>query len=88
MTKKIILSGIVQGVGMRFFVRGIARRTGVRGFVRNMPKGTVYVMCQGEPKMIAQFINLIRSSSPGQLDNIETFDVDTDIHYKHFSVKF
>lgn len=88
MTREVILSGIVQGVGMRFFVRGAARRTGVRGFVRNMPNGTVYVMCQGEKEMLGHFINLIRSSSPGQLDDIVSTEVDTDIVYKHFNVKF
>lgn len=88
MTKKIVLTGVVQGVGMRFFVRSAARRTGVRGFVRNMPNGKVIAMCQGEREMIAQLINLIRSNSPGRLDDIVVLDVDTDIVYKHFSVKF
>jgi len=47
-TKRLVVSGIVQGVGYRHFVLGVARRLGVAGYVRNLPDCTVEVVVQLE----------------------------------------
>lgn len=41
------VSGRVQGVGFRFFVRREASSRGLRGFVRNLPDGRVEVVAEG-----------------------------------------
>ncbi|EKM53629.1 uncharacterized protein PHACADRAFT_260087 [Phanerochaete carnosa HHB-10118-sp] len=42
------VSGLVQGVGYRYFVKGVARAEGLVGWVKNDPAGHVIGMAQGD----------------------------------------
>jgi acylphosphatase len=46
------ITGVVQGVGFRWFVRERARRLGLTGWVRNLPDGSVEVAAGGEPQSL------------------------------------
>ncbi|MGY1728726.1 acylphosphatase [Geodermatophilus sp. SYSU D01062] len=44
---RVLVSGRVQGVGYRWFVRGLAEATGLSGWARNLPDGRVEVELEG-----------------------------------------
>lgn len=48
----VFISGNVQGVGYRYFVKSHARKLGITGWVRNTEDGGVEAVLQGEKEMI------------------------------------
>lgn len=47
MTTRFLVSGVVQGVGFRWFVARHARALGLSGYARNLPDGRVEVVAEG-----------------------------------------
>ncbi|MBT1161137.1 acylphosphatase [Bifidobacterium sp. SO1] len=57
---RAVVTGLVQGVGFRYYTVEQARRIGVSGWVRNRLDGSVEVEAQGEPSEIAQMISWLK----------------------------
>ncbi|MCK4233116.1 acylphosphatase [candidate division WOR-3 bacterium] len=57
---QIIVSGLVQGVGFRYFVIRKARALGLNGFVKNTYEGDVEIIVEGELGMINQLIEEVK----------------------------
>ena len=60
MKAEVIVQGVVQGVGYRFFVLNQARLYNVKGYVKNMPDGTVQVVAEGDKGIVKDFIERLR----------------------------
>lgn len=58
---RIVVSGRVQGVGYRYFVRDAALRRNIRGWVKNNPDGTVSIVAAGDSDTLEQFLEDIRA---------------------------
>ena len=56
---RIIFSGLVQGVGFRYFVSRTARQHGLTGFVQNLDDGRVQTEVQGHDEQIAEFLKTV-----------------------------
>jgi acylphosphatase len=54
--RKFIISGMVQGVGFRFFAQRSAARHQVRGYVRNLEDGRVEALTEGSAKAVQAFL--------------------------------
>lgn len=52
----IIVTGRVQGVSYRYFVRQTARRLGLTGRVKNLPDGRVEILLEGNRERIEDLI--------------------------------
>jgi acylphosphatase len=58
---RYVVSGRVQGVGFRWFVRSTALELGLRGSVRNLPDGSVEVIAAGPADALEQFERSLRN---------------------------
>lgn len=59
------VTGVVQGVGFRWFVRERARRLGLAGWVRNLPDGSVEVAASGEQGQVELLRGELLKGPPG-----------------------
>ncbi|WP_239123243.1 acylphosphatase [Rhizocola hellebori] len=63
-SKKVTVSGRVQGVYFRDTCRRMALAAGVRGWVRNRPDGTVQALFEGEPDAVEQMVAWAHTGPP------------------------
>ena len=59
----VVVSGLVQGVGYRYFALTAARRLGVSGWVRNCMDGTVELEAQGSRRWLREFLGQLESGN-------------------------
>ena len=62
---RVIVSGVVQGVGFRFFTRDLARRYELSGYVRNRADGTVEVEAEGTGRAVGAFLRELEAGPRG-----------------------
>lgn len=53
-SKRFLVSGMVQGVGYRYFALRAAERVGVTGYSKNLPDGRVEVYAIGSESALAK----------------------------------
>ena len=63
-TRRLAISGRVQGVGFRFYLQKKARELGLTGWVRNRHDGSVEAMIQGEPETVETMTAWARRGPP------------------------
>ena len=56
---RIVVDGVVQGVGYRALVKQIARQLGLKGLVRNFEGTRVEIFCEGPRDKIREFLKKI-----------------------------
>lgn len=56
---RIIVDGVVQGVGYRALVKQIARQLGLKGLVRNIEDTKVEIFCEGPASKINELLEKI-----------------------------
>lgn len=79
--KKLLINGIVQGVGFRPTVYNYAQKYSLKGWVLNASHG-VEIELHGEPEQIQAFIRELRSNPP-RMARIDTFE-QSDLPFKPF----
>lgn len=62
---RLVVSGRVQGVGFRWFVRETARQHRLAGWVRNRPDGSVELETSGAEGNVRELIEALRRGPPG-----------------------
>lgn len=56
----IVVSGLVQGVGFRWFAQRRAGAMGLSGYVKNRVDGSVELEAQGERSAVEEFLREVR----------------------------
>jgi acylphosphatase len=59
LAKRYFVSGMVQGVGFRYFTQAAAEKLRISGFVRNLHDGRVEVFAMGAPHQHQEFRALL-----------------------------
>lgn len=78
--KKIIVTGMVQGVGFRPAVAELAEACGICGQVKNMG-GVVEILAFGENEAMEKFLHRL-STLPGRIDTIKIADIVRERYIK------
>jgi acylphosphatase len=57
---EIVVNGLVQGVGFRYFVMREAQRLGLNGYVKNLYTGEVLTVVEGERAVVEEMVKKLR----------------------------
>jgi acylphosphatase len=77
MTRRTValVSGQVQGVGYRWFVRGLASSAGLAGSARNLTDGRVEVVLEGVDDAVAAVLTALDGPrAPGTVTAVDSRD--------------
>ncbi len=87
--RRYFISGIVQGVGYRYFVVRVARRLGLRGYVRNLSDGRVEVYAEGTPEQLDQLRAYLQEGPPAAVvQRVEETEVPPSGRWNSFEVVY
>jgi acylphosphatase len=85
----LLISGLVQGVGYRWFVMRKANEYNLKGYVRNLYTDDVEVEVEGGKGLITEFIKDLRSGPrSAYITDIKIQWGDYQGKYKNFDIKF
>jgi len=66
--KHLIIEGLVQGVGYRYYVLRLAKHyTNCSGYVKNLYNGSVEVVVEGPEEEVKQFIISVKEGPSGAI---------------------
>ena len=86
--RKFLISGVVQGVGYRFFAQRVAARHQVTGYVRNRADGRVEVHAEGAPESLeALKHDLATGPEYGRVEGIEELGLEPSGAYPAFRIE-
>lgn len=84
----MIVSGLVQGVGFRYFVLNRANQVGLKGYVKNLYNGDVEIETVGHRSLIENFIKEIKvGPREAHVDDIKITWKKPEQQYKHFEIR-
>jgi acylphosphatase len=88
-TKRIFVTGRVQGVGYRDWVVRTAQRTGITGWVRNVRDGRVEILASAEDEVLDQLLEGLNGGPPlARVDHVEAYAAENERSAKGFTKRF
>ena len=74
--KRVIVHGLVQGVGFRYYALHEATHLALAGYVRNRPDGAVELELEGPDAAVARMLTWLRHGpSSAVVDSVEVSDL-------------
>ncbi|HHU76132.1 MAG TPA: acylphosphatase [Firmicutes bacterium] len=83
----LYLSGLVQGVGMRYQINNIAKEIDLRGYVKNLDDGRVKCVIYETNPGLKHFINLLNETPRGRIDSITVKDYSGNEVFENFTIR-
>jgi acylphosphatase len=86
--RKFFISGLVQGVGYRFFVQRAAAKHQVVGYVRNLADGRVESLAEGAPEAVEAFkADLTTGPVHAHVEQVEEIVLEPSGSYPSFRIE-
>jgi acylphosphatase len=86
---EIYVSGVVQGVGFRYFTRRVAKELGLKGYVMNLPDGRVYINVEGDEGRLEKFLSAIKEGPPMAIvKGIEVRESSSGGEFRDFTIRY
>ena len=84
---KITVSGIVQGVGFRYYCYKKASEYGINGYVKNLYNGKVELEIEGDEGLINDYIKEVKTG-PGYavVKSVDIKDLEYEGRYNGFQI--
>jgi acylphosphatase len=85
----VLVHGMVQGVGFRYFVLRSAKNIGVTGWVKNLPDGSVAAIAEGEERNLETFLDILKKGP--SFSHVSNVDIEWEEYkgsFKSFDVTF
>jgi acylphosphatase len=87
-TRRLRISGRVQGVFFRESMRLRAEQLNVTGWVRNCADGTVEAVAQGDAFAVGRLIEWAqRGSDAAKVEKVDVESIEDETHYSIFDKK-
>ncbi len=84
----VLVTGLVQGVGFRWFVRETARGLDLAGWVLNRPEGSVEVLAEGEADSVASLRAAVTEGPAGaRVDTVQELPDSGEAVSRPFGVR-
>lgn len=85
----LYVSGVVQGVGFRWYTEKIALSCGLTGWVKNLSDGRVEIVAEGEEKNLYDFLDKLKNGYLGKnISEIKKYEEDYKGEFRDFSIRF
>jgi len=86
--RKFTISGMVQGVGYRFFAQRAAARHQVRGYIKNLKDGRVEALAEGDAASVEGFKHeLLTGPTYSKVEEIEEIVLEPSNLYSSFRIE-
>ena len=84
----MVVEGMVQGVGFRWFVARHAEALGLGGYVKNLYNGNVEIVAEGERSLIEELIKEIKvGPRSARISNLRLEWIAPKDQYTHFEIR-
>jgi acylphosphatase len=81
------VTGVVQGVGFRYFAQRKASHYGLTGWVRNLPDDRVEFLAEGPLGILKDYLKEMQIGPPaGQVDNVQVMWEEYRGEFKNFRI--
>lgn len=86
-TARVLISGFVQGVGYRHFVKNTASKLGLKGWVKNLPDRRVEALFVGTQENIEKAIKECKKGPfLSEVEDVETEWIDSTESFDDFKI--
>lgn len=86
---EIVVKGLVQGVGFRYFAYSRANELALHGFVKNLFSGEVFTIVEGERYLIEDFFDTLKvGPRSAHVKNASIFWTEPTCEFTKFEIRY